>query len=778
MILSLRNQVLLLVMGVVLVTSISILIAFGVNTSRYTRQQVDRDIAAASEVFSKLLVIRERQLVSSAELLTADFGFKQAVATHDAATIDSVLRNHGARVDADLMYLADLDGRLVASTHVGHDAGAAFPPADLVARALRDGRAWAMIAVADRVFQTVVVPVRAPAPIALAGVGFELDRAVATELKTLTGLAVTFVFEDAPAVSTLPAEEVDDALAAGALLSPLVGVPLTAPPRYLSRRVDLGPSGDDVGHVVLTTRLDDSLAGFTRLRDGIVAITFAILGLAALLGFALSINLSRPLNQLSETARRVARGDYRREVSLRSNTREVSTLFEAFTTMRSDISEREARIMHQAQHDRLTDLFNRAALIERADAGIVRERKPAALICIRLSDLRQVNASFGPAVADDYVRGIAARLVESSPGGVINARSGTDEFIQLAPDISAATIRARCEALVEQLQSPLPIAEMRVKPLIVVGHAETPAHADTATKLVQCAAIAADNAIHERVAVRGFRVGDDDIHRFRLSLVNDLERAVSATDGQLFMYYQPKLDLRDGSVDQLEALIRWRHPRHGFVSPETFIPLAEQSSLINRLTEWVVDSVVERTARWHVDHPALRIAVNISARDLEREALLPFIRRALDAAELPARSLTFEMTEGDVMRDAERAIRLMAGFRDAGFDFAVDDYGVGHSSLSKLERMPVSELKIDRSFVAHLAQSSRSRTIVASTIDLAHALGLVVVAEGIESPEALTLLRAMGCDYAQGFHVSPPLQAEHVDVWIREFESSRRAVNH
>jgi EAL domain-containing protein (putative c-di-GMP-specific phosphodiesterase class I) len=250
----------------------------------------------------------------------------------------------------------------------------------------------------------------------------------------------------------------------------------------------------------------------------------------------------------------------------------------------------------------------------------------------------------------------------------------------------------------------------------------------------------------------------------RLAMVSELRRAIDRNE--LSLYFQPKVSLQSGNITCAEALVRWQHPRHGMLGPDLFIPIAEQTGLIRPLARWVMDAALRQVNRWRQEGLDLGVAVNLSMRNLHDPEIADMIRQLLTRWAVPPACLTIEITESSLMADAARAMEVLARLRAMGVGVSIDDFGTGYSSLAYLKRLPVHELKIDKSFVAHMASDDNDAAIVRSTVGLAHDLGLHIVAEGVEDQETWDLLTALGCDVAQGYFISRPLPALVLGEWL------------
>jgi len=438
--------------------------------------------------------------------------------------------------------------------------------------------------------------------------------------------------------------------------------------------------------------------------------------------------------------------------------------------MRAAVAEREERILFHAHRDALTGLPNRTRAALVLDELIARDPSsgPIAACIVDLQRFRDVNASLGHAVGDEVLKETARRLESKVPGSERVARLGADKFLVMLDADAAAARRAAAE-LGAYLRTGLDVEGVSILLESRAGVASYPEHAATAAELLRGADIALHKAKESRATVCVFVPGDEIEHRRRLAVLGDLRRAIEADE--LEVYYQPKVDARSGEVVGCEALVRWQSPLHGYIAPSEFVAYAERTGAIRLLTSWVLRSALRQLRDWQDAGLDLNIAVNLSAADLTDPGLgLEVIGLLEETRASPAR-LILEITESTVMHELANAIRVMDQLRSLGVRFAVDDFGTGYSSLASLQRLPVDELKIDRAFVQELAASGSDSVIVRSTIDLGHAMGLKVVAEGVEDESTLRTLRALGCDLAQGYLLSRPLPAREFREWFKSHAS-------
>lgn len=417
--------------------------------------------------------------------------------------------------------------------------------------------------------------------------------------------------------------------------------------------------------------------------------------------------------------------------------------------------------------DPLTGLPNRQWLLERAWSALDQAERSgtrSALVLIDLDRFRAVNDTLGHLAGDRLLLQIADRLRQALPEDAEAARLGGDEFAVLLPLTDSTTSAQRvARNLVAELSSPLDLDGLTLVLEASAGLAVFPDHALDAEGLLRRADVAMYQAKRDRTGVEVYESKRDSNTPDRLGLLGDLRRALDA--GEVELHYQPKVRF-DGQVAGLEALVRWVHPERGRVSPDEFIAIAETSGLMPHLTEYVLETALAQVARWRAQGLKVPVAVNVSPRDVHTPGFAGAVAARLARHGVPASGLQLEITEHVLLEDPQRAADTMAGLTGHGVKMSLDDFGTGYSSLVHLRRLPVSELKIDRSFVARLAVDAQDAEIVRCTVDLAHSLGLLVVAEGVEDDETWERLRDLGCDAVQGWLVAAAMPPQEATAWL------------
>ncbi|MBX9605349.1 MAG: EAL domain-containing protein [Gammaproteobacteria bacterium] len=761
--LSFGRRIVLLLVAALGAAQVLALVAVLLATHANVRRESHANLEVAEGLFERLYEARFSQLTASVEVLAADFGFKQAMATADLATISSVLDNHGARAGADLAAIVGLDGQVLRSDarHPALEREAAWP--GIVAQLRRDNYALATLALDGAAHQVVAVPVLAPEAIGWLLMGFDVGAPLAAEMRRLTGLEVSFLAGGArPALlgSTLA----PPAQAALAALAPHVapGELRLGQEDYLTRTLPLGSVT-----AVLQQSLTAALAPYHRLAWQLAGCFAVVLALALSAGVSLARSLSRPVRDLAAAAARIGEGRYDVEVAVRSQD-EIGQLAATLNSMQFEIAEREHRLVHQAHHDDLTGLPNRWLAQDRLQGAIHRARRacrPFTVVLLDMARFKQINDSLGHHVGDVVLKEIARRLVARARRSDTVARLGGDDFLLLLEATDAIQARVMLGVLRDALTQPIELEGMSVALDFRAGLASFPDHGEDASALMRRAEIAMYDAREAHDWLVTYRLGRDDGHLRQLAIVATLPGALARDE--LTLVYQPKADMASGGIHQAEALVRWVHPEFGYLPPDEFVTVIEQSGNISLLTAWIIDRAARQCRDWLQRGLDVRVSINLSALDLANDALPALLDRTLAAYGLAPRQLGLEVTESAVMRDPGAALAVLARLRASGYGLAIDDFGTGYSSLAQLKRMPVEELKIDKSFVLHLSEDAEDAVIVKSTIDLAHTLGLKVVAEVVENIDAWHTLRLFGCDLAQGYFIAKPLAPADFEAFLR-----------
>jgi diguanylate cyclase (GGDEF)-like protein len=772
----LQRRIVLFVAGLLIPVLGSVLLVVSEVNLRNARAAIDDSLAVGERVFERLLEQNNRQLAQAAEILSLDFAFRQAVATRDLRTTESVLANHGARIGAALIMLVSLDGQVIADTLDRRLVGRPFRFPWLIDAAERQGRAAGMEVSDDgQLYQLVVVPVRAPEPIAWAAFGFRVSERLDKELQSLTRLSVSFFGktsdDDRWTVldSTLPPEQLEAQRrtlrrdAGRAKHSLTIETPQG---EYRTLVMPLPERGTITIVAALAQSVDEVLAPYRRLATILLLLGAAALAISAVGGVLIARGITRPIHALADMSRRIEEGDFTHAVAIRGKD-EIAELARRFDRMREGLAAREDQIRRLAYRDVLTELPNRTLFNDRLNVAMEfaqRERKPLAVLLLDLDRFKQINDTLGHHTGDQVLQQTAKRLGALLRKSDTIARLGGDEFIVLLSDCGIESAKQIAEKIAKALDEPIVIGEHSLDVRASIGIAGYPVDSGDPDTLMRHADLAMYAAKRGNLGVAAYEASLGRHGTGQLSLLSELRRAIE--NDELRLVFQPKIDMSTGEIVGAEALVRWQHPERGLVPPGDFIPFAEQTGFIKSITRWVIEAAAQQCGRWSALGMSLKLVINISVQDLLDPGMPEAILAALQRNDVPARSLGLEITESGVMQDQAAAIAVLKRLRALSIDLAVDDFGTGHSSLAYIKQLQVTELKIDRSFVRNIVQDDKDRAIVLSIIELAHNLDLTVVAEGVEDKSSLEVLHKLGCDLVQGYVFAKPLAEKEFRDWF------------
>lgn len=513
---------------------------------------------------------------------------------------------------------------------------------------------------------------------------------------------------------------------------------------------------------------------FDSLFVWLVVLAMVAMVVAVVLAWRTTRSVVVPLTALESAAQRIAQGDYSVPVDL-SGSQEVARVGQALSSMAADIAAREQEIERLAYRDALTGLPNRTYLLQPPpDAPIM---APNTLILFDMARLKTINETLGYATGDLLIREMGRRaeaLVQNHVRGegeglssAVLAYLSAGRFALAMRTLSRNVADDLRQQLEQAMREPVVCSGHSVDLSLVCGLADVtdPYAPDAALSLLRNAEVALQAAKRSALPMAWYSEAQEAARLSHLGLVSDLREAL--VSHQLQMWLQPKLALSDGRALGAEALVRWQHPTRGFISPAEFIPFAEQTGAISLITQWMLEQAVHTLARWSDIQPGLSISVNISTRDLQDNQLLHSARRLLAAHAVAPSRLHLEIVETGLMQDPERGVAMLHALRALGVQLSIDDFGTGHSSLAYLQRLPVTELKIDRSFITGLDQQPLNQRLVKTMVELGHGMELMVTAEGVETEAERQVLVALGCDVMQGYLGSRPLYGEPLQKWLQ-----------
>ena len=730
-------------------------------------RQVEGQLQSSGAVYDRLWQQRSHELQNAAQLLARDFGFRAAVASGDQATMQSALGNAAARLRVRSAFIVTADGRVsTIDRAAAGEAAALWEPLD-------DGRLSGVSVLGGRPRQLVAAPIMAPTLIGWVVFAADLDQREMRGLERLSAIplhAAVIAYDHgkwAEASGSMSALDSGTA----ALAQRHVGQPaafemLVGGTRSIALAKPL-PTFSDGEHAILLLAYPkaQALADARRLQLALAAMTLLGLLLVAVATWKAAGRITQPLARLDEAAGRLASGEHV-QVRVRGED-ELARLASSFNEMVGKIAEREQRITQLAFNDVLTGLPNRSMFQQQLDHAFrvaAGSGSLFALHCLDLDQFKVINDTLGHPAGDTLLIE-AARRVQHAARGHFVARLGGDEFVVLQTvGEDRDSIERLARNILGEMARPLSLDGNEIVPSTSIGIAIAPQDGEDSGTLLRNADLALYRA---KEAGRGtyafFEESLNERAQQRRQLETDLRLALER--GEFELVYQPLFDLEQNRICSFEALLRWRHPTRGLISPVEFVPVAEDTGLIVPIGAWVVREACARAAAWPEN---VRIAVNVSAVQFHRGALHETILRALADSGLMPNRLEVEITESVFLEGGEPTLRLLHALRSLGVRIALDDFGTGYSSLSYLQSFPFDKLKIDRSFIQNLLTREGATAIVHAITELANALGIETTAEGVEETAQLMELRAHGCSSVQGYLFAEPMAVADVEKLFRD----------
>ncbi|WP_051333500.1 putative bifunctional diguanylate cyclase/phosphodiesterase [Aliagarivorans marinus] len=762
---SIRRRILLsfalvLSLGITLVSVTTLNAAY-----RHTTSQLGTRLSVASTVFMLMIENEANSLNDALTIFAKDFNSKQLLddARNDSASLTAALYNLQQRNRADFVVAYSADGERLAAT-------ADDIPSNLPAQLGSDG--YGFIEVDGQAFLVEVAPYRfleqSPNPNGWLVIGEALDRFLVTEqTRELIGLdLMVFAGEQAVASTSQPLLERALQLKVNDFAENSIGK-VHLPEEHLIWRFSTDATITSGLQFAFVMPNDTAYLNFINLLDEFVLVLIVVAVLASVLTIYVANGISRPMRQLVSKAEGIQHGNYAGSFPTYKTT-EVQSLSTALQSMQQGIVQREQEIHTLAYFDSLSGLPNRNAFVKHmADLIEQQPSRPFAVITLDLDRFKEINDTLGHDVGDKLLQRVAQRLTRFEYDNAYYAHIGEDEFMILLTDIASYRLKADVEQFCKMFDSAFDIDGVLIDIEAGFGVALYPENAQNTGGMMQCVDIALGHAksTHHKIVYYRDELNQHSVQR--LSLMTELRSAIERDELQLF--YQPKLNIELGKVTKVECLVRWIHPEHGFVGPDDFIPLAEQSGAIRDLTKWVIRTALDQYLQWKAAGIELQLAVNISALDLVDNELPAYVSEELYNRSLSSSVLTFEVTESAIMAEPEQAMKALTLLNNMGIALSIDDFGTGYSSMGQLKQMPVSELKIDKSFVLNLASDKQDSILVKASVELAHNLGLSVVAEGVEDEASLQILKQYKVEFAQGYFISKPLNSSDFSDWIEQY---------
>jgi EAL domain-containing protein (putative c-di-GMP-specific phosphodiesterase class I)/HAMP domain-containing protein len=699
-----------------------------------------------------------------------DFAIKQYLADPktDLATKTSVINNVTNRIQTDWSaYLTlDLDTEIT-TYNAPIPENSPFPFVSLVDQAelANDGTTYGVGLVNDTAHLLTLVAVDTPRTIGYFVGGFTLDYQFIENVSQQMSINVKAALVVPATQQVIESQIADDDIAEMLNLSSVNEVSSQVIQQIISNGIKhavtylpLPSAGDDEPkiYLLLSYSLDNALDQESTLFTSLAILLIGALLLAVLGAVFFSAGLSKPITNLTALARRVQEGDYS-AVPHDVRKDEFGELSLSFATMISRIQKREAELSYRVKYDANTGLTNRSEFLSRLEKLFSEKPKAYSITVIQISTIRQVNYILGNDIARDVTSMVAARL-KKLPNGIECSRLGDTLFAVMHNHNQITT-----HIIKDTLSIPLTHDDYEIDINFTVGVSENDQDTPPEAAL-QRARAALYRAEENNIEIAEYDSEKDEPNEDSLTLMGEMRRGLQADEFQL--YVQPKIDIKSGKVIQAEGLIRWFHPTRGFMPPDQFVLIAEQTGKIHLLTSWVLVRACEIVKNWRDNNINTRLAINLSVKDLTDGTLPGRFTNLLKKYNLQAEDFIMEITESALMEDPAQALRVLNRLRDTNIDLSIDDFGTGYSSLEYLRELPVNEIKIDRSFIQHLPENNDDNVIVKAAIDLAHGLGMKVTAEGVESGDTLDILHQLGCDTAQGYHISKPVNETDFNTFM------------
>jgi diguanylate cyclase (GGDEF)-like protein len=778
----LSSRIVALSLLLLLVVQAAVFSVVRIGIDQSARRQVRQELEVGERVWRRLVDQNAEKLGQGASVLAADFGFRSAVSSGDIETIRSALENNGERIGATVTALLDTSLALQAVGESQDQAALAPVLRELVGPLSRQAQGGQIALVRGLPYQFVLVPMKAPVLVGWVLMGFPVSQKLVDDMRALSDMHLALISQVPGSASRIVASTLTPETLQ--VLQSIVGDVTELPAGddlLIARSVKLDAGMNGSVRTLLLRSVNDVVAPFRQAQVALAWITalgFVLFGIGSV--FA-ARRVTTPLRALVGATLRLGQGQYDTPMEHTDRRDEIGGLAKAFDAMRINIGAQQAEIRKLAYWDRLTGLPNRARFREAVQReidsqGAVSEmgKGNLAVVMLDIDRFKLVNDLLGYSFGDQLLTAVAKRLTQQDlRTGDMVARLGGDEFAVMLVNSDGPSAMAVAQRIAKSFELPLAFDDQTVDLSASIGIACWPAHADDADTLLSRAEVAMYAAKSKTTVMQLYDPALDSSSAQTLSLLSELRHAVD--HGELRLFLQPKLALADARVVAAEALVRWQHPQRGLVPPLEFIPFAEQTGFVRQLTLWMFEEAARLWRGLQSDGTPVRIAINLSTRDLLDLDFPARLDAILVRHDVQADAFCLEITESAIMDDPQRAESTLNRLSERGFKLSIDDFGTGYSSLAYLKRLPVDELKIDKSFVMNMEKDDDDAKIVRSTIDLAHNLGLTVVAEGVENQLIWNKLRELACDEAQGYFMSKPLPASEFMGWCARWLAAQPA---
>ncbi|ATC99597.1 MULTISPECIES: bifunctional diguanylate cyclase/phosphodiesterase [Pseudoalteromonas] len=773
---SLQSKILILFLFLLLLVQlVSFYFTYHTNV-KLESTQLNNRLSNASNIFETQFNNRRYYLSAFAETAAKDYGLK-SVLDEDTKSFLVALNNHRKRIDSDLAMAINSEGTVFAQlvtytnddgivkVRVGKGQGEPFSqPTSFLQQETAQ-----LVFIDDLLYQLSFAPIKSGSRIVgWVGFGYLINNALANELATLTDVNIGFASFDGKHYQVIASSDEDNYPIKADVFKRIIA---NTEHQYLYNRIELGNTDNGYISAVLFESRADLLKSIDIQWPRLALLVFITVLLSTFGAIAIARGITRPIKSLISQVKSISKGNYDGIVNV-SGSRELKQLSNEFNDMTKAIISREQTISFQAFHDQLTHLPNRNALVTAIEK---RQTSKHDFLIVQLSILRaeEIAETLGYQ-ASDYVINEVANRIENTPHDFDCYHLGNENFILLIEN-------QNIDALIDTLQSALTMQcqfqNIHLHLQFTFGVVIASQHPNcSVAELLQKSNVAIQRAKNNKKAFQIYDPIFDQNAIERLFLTNNLRTAIE--QDQLTLFFQPKLSLKTMEISHVEALVRWLHPEKGLIPPDSFISIAEKTGQMDALTRWVTNAAINQYLAWQSNGIHINIAINISAENILDKSYPDYVISLKQQHQLADCAITLEVTEDAVVDDPEKATEVLNYLNQSGFKLSIDDYGTGYSSLAQLKQLPVQELKIDRSFVQHLLDNENDQIIVKSTIELAHNMGLSVVAEGIEDEATLLFLQAQACELAQGYFISKPLPAHEFEAWLSQSNYKKQTKTH
>lgn len=740
-----------------------------------TQSDVERQLSFTSTLLddqlseNKVLVLHHAESVKHLQKLQNDF--------HSMSQSEKINALHqvGVELNANRAVVIDRTFSIILDTKLQSIGEQSFPHSKVFSPS--QSRPFDMVVpLDDIIYQWIVFPQKSEDSYTWIAVGYDVDKFFKHHLDTISPLNISlgFAYEKSRknwVVNLSHLESLSPTLKAE-IITTLNKAKSSNAPAFTIKKQDQvamliplikSKETPDITALLLYS-FDESFKPYrgiliNTLLTFIAAFVIIIFGLTWL-----NRMFAQKLSDIVDFVGKVDRGNYQIRLPFRDKG-VLGQLSSLLNNMIYKIQLRENELIHQTRYDSITELPNKSYFLENVDS-IIQENSPKQfmIIVVNIDRFPQINHALGHRVADRLLHHVGARLSTTFAEARLLGKMSGNAFSIMLMDQTPQDAEDVANQILDLFENPFSVYTVTIDLSAHVGFSFYPEDGNEGDTLIQKADVAVFEARHKADHYAIYNSSNDP-HQFnKLSLMSELREGLHQNEFEI--YFQPKIDLISDKITQAEALIRWHHPYKGLMPPGLFIPMAEETGHIKKLTFWMLKNAFAQSVQWHKKNIHIKISINLSVKDLLNKALMPYVKEMLERYKTNPDNIIFEITESAFMQDPENALKAILSLRKMGFHFSIDDFGTGYSSMSYLKELPVSELKIDMAFIREIASNERDAQIVKSTIELGHSLEISVVAEGIEDEDSVKLLKSFGCDIGQGYYFAKPLPLKEFEEWL------------